>query len=117
MILGAVGVLWCYWLFIFIGKGTAWQFAPPRELVVAGPYRFVRNPMEDGILLIVAGKALLFESLGVILYLVSIFILLYMRQVFIEESTLRRRFGQLYEQYCKSVPRYILGLKPYTRKE
>lgn len=117
MIMGAFGILWCYWLFIFIGKGTAWHFDPPRKLVVAGLYRLVRNPMEDSALLIVAGEVLLFESSGVFIYLVSSCILLYMRQVFIEEPTLRRRFGQPYEQYCKSVPRYIPGLKPYTRKE
>src|SRR5207245_127693 len=30
--------------FAFIGKGTPAPFDPPRKLVVAGPYRWVRNP-------------------------------------------------------------------------
>lgn len=117
MIIGAVIVLWCYGLFIFIGKGTPWQFNPPKKLVVAGPYRFVRNPIEDGVLLIVAGEVLLFESSGVILYLISIFIVMNARMVFFEESTLRRRFGQPYEEYCRSVHRYLPKLKPFIPKE
>ncbi|HEY45068.1 MAG TPA: isoprenylcysteine carboxylmethyltransferase family protein, partial [Anaerolineae bacterium] len=107
IILGASAILWCYWIFNSIGKGTPWPFDPPKRLVVTGLYRYVRNPMEGSYLLVLFGEVLLFESSALVLYLVSNVLFLYMRQVVVEEPNLRRRFGQPYEQYCKSVPRWI----------
>jgi protein-S-isoprenylcysteine O-methyltransferase Ste14 len=113
IVVGAIAFLWCYGAFIFIGKGTPWPFDPPRELVVAGLYRFVRNPMEASFLLVVLGEVLLFESSALALYAVSGFIWLSLRQVVIEEPGLRRRFGQRYEDYRRSVPRWIPRWTPY----
>src|SRR5215467_922208 len=36
---------WSAWGFTFNGKGTPAPFDPPKELVVKGPYRYLRNPM------------------------------------------------------------------------
>ncbi|MGA2218697.1 MAG: hypothetical protein ABSG51_11460, partial [Terracidiphilus sp.] len=47
MIVGSIGALialWCISTFVWIGKGTPAPFDPPRQLVIRGPYRFVRNP-------------------------------------------------------------------------
>src|SRR3989449_4919136 len=41
--------------FAFIGKGTPAPFDPPRKLVIAGPYRWVRNPMYIGAGLVLLG--------------------------------------------------------------
>jgi protein-S-isoprenylcysteine O-methyltransferase Ste14 len=109
--LGAAVILWCYGLFIFVGDGTPWQFDPPRRLVVIGPYRVVRNPMESGALLIILGEMILLKSFSLLLYLVVGYLVLYLRQVFLEEPALRKRFGKAYEEYCESVPRYV----PFSR--
>jgi protein-S-isoprenylcysteine O-methyltransferase Ste14 len=114
IILGALAILWCYGIFNFIGKGTPWPFDPPKKLVVAGLYRYVRNPMESGIILVLFGEALLFESSAIVLYMIFGFLLLHLKQVLIEEPGLRRRFGKTYEQYCKLVPRWIPRSKAYT---
>jgi protein-S-isoprenylcysteine O-methyltransferase Ste14 len=114
MILGALAILWCYGTFIFIGKGTPWPFAPPKKLVVEGLYRYVRNPMESGFILVLFGEALVFESSAIVLYLIFCLFWLHLKQVLIEEPGLRRRFGKTYEQYCNSVPRWIPRLKAYT---
>ena len=37
-------------LFATEGKGTLAPWDPPRELVLRGPYRFVRNPMISGVI-------------------------------------------------------------------
>jgi protein-S-isoprenylcysteine O-methyltransferase Ste14 len=116
IILGTSAILWCYWAFIFIGKGTPWPFNPPKELVITGLYRYVRNPMESSYLLVLFGEVLLFESSALILYLAFNFLFLYIRQVVVEEPGLWRRFGNPYEHYCKSVPRWIPQLKAYTRE-
>ncbi|NIS80858.1 MAG: isoprenylcysteine carboxylmethyltransferase family protein [Anaerolineales bacterium] len=117
IVLGACAFLWCYWLFFSIGKGTPWPFDPPKELVVSGPYRYVRNPMESSYLLVLFGEVLLFESSALILYLIFNFLFLFMRQVVVEEPVLRSRFGQSYEQYEKSVPRYVPRLISKTRED
>jgi protein-S-isoprenylcysteine O-methyltransferase Ste14 len=114
IVLGASGLLWCYGAFIVIGKGTPWPFDPPKKLVVAGLYRYVRNPIESSFILVVFGEVFLFESSAIILYLIFSFLLLHLKQVLIEEPGLRRRFGKTYEQYCESVPRWIPRLKAYT---
>lgn len=111
IILGALAILWCYGIFIFIGKGTPWPFDPPKKLVVTGLYRYVRNPIESSFILVLVGEALLFESSAIVLYIIFSFLLLYIRQVLVEEPGLRRRFGKPYEQYCQSVPRWIPRLK------
>ena len=45
------------------GRGTLAPWDPPTQLVVRGPYRFVRNPMISGVIFTLVGEALLFESL------------------------------------------------------
>lgn len=117
IILGASALLWCYWAFIFIGKGTPWPFDPPKELVIIGLYQYVRNPMESSYFLVLFGEAILFESSSLILYLVINILFMYIRQVVIEEPDLRRRFGKPYERYCNSVPRWIPQFKGYTRED
>jgi len=42
--------------FVSRGRGTLAPWDPPQVLVVAGPYRFVRNPMISGVLFIVSGE-------------------------------------------------------------
>ena len=104
--LGAALALWCVGAFIALGKGTPAPFDPPRRLVVRGPYRFVRNPMYWGALLVFFGTALYYRSLalaalsGVFLLVAHLFVLLY------EEPTLRRTFGPAYAAYCARVHRW-----------
>jgi len=45
------------------GKGTLGPWDPPRQLVVRGPYSYVRNPMISGVIFILFGEALVLLSL------------------------------------------------------
>ena len=45
-------------LFGRIGHGTLAPWAPPQRLIVAGPYRHVRNPMISGVLFVLLAEAL-----------------------------------------------------------
>ncbi len=67
--IGAGLALWCVGTFVRLGRGTPAPFDPPRRLVVAGPYRFVRNPMYLGAGLALAGAALFYTSWWLVGYL------------------------------------------------
>jgi protein-S-isoprenylcysteine O-methyltransferase Ste14 len=60
-----------------------------------------------GVLTLLLAEAAFFESLGLLQYtgiwfvVVNVFVLLY------EEPSLRRRFGDSYQRYCRSVNRWL----------
>ena len=105
--LGMSTLLWCAWDFAFKGKGTPAPIDPPKILVVAGLYKIVRNPMYDGIMLILAGHILWFRSILLILYAVGLFVVFHLFVVFYEEPHLQKRFGEPYKRYLQRVPRWI----------
>jgi protein-S-isoprenylcysteine O-methyltransferase Ste14 len=110
MIMVAIGTalaLWCVFTFVFIGKGTPAPFDPPRKLVVRGPYRFVRNPMYIGAGMTLAGAALYYQSLSIFIYTCLFFLITHLFVVLYEEPTLRRTFGDEYEEYFHRVRRWI----------
>jgi protein-S-isoprenylcysteine O-methyltransferase Ste14 len=102
--LGAVLSYSSFWLFMTRGRGTAFPTDPPRTLVVAGPYRYLRNPMYVGNLAIVFAEALAFRSPGVLLYagLLSLLTRVYVTRV--EERALEGRYGEEYRRYRNLVP-------------
>jgi protein-S-isoprenylcysteine O-methyltransferase Ste14 len=54
-LIGTLIILRCFWDFTFKGRGTPVPLDPPKELVVTGFYRYVRNPIYVGVLLIFLG--------------------------------------------------------------
>lgn len=109
IVLGACGALLaltCVLTFAFVGRGTPAPFDPPRELVVRGPYRRVRNPMYIGAGLALAGAALFYQSVALVLYAGVFFMITHLFVVLYEEPTLRRTFGKDYEAYCRRVGRW-----------
>lgn len=107
ILIGTAIYFWCAWDFTFAGRGTPAPIDPPKELVVQGLYRYVRNPMYVGILSILLGEALLFASWRLFEYTAVVFIIFFLFVVFYEEPILRQNFGESYRRYCMSVPRWI----------
>jgi protein-S-isoprenylcysteine O-methyltransferase Ste14 len=107
ILLGASIYLWCAWDFTFAGRGTPAPIDPPKELVVRGLYRYVRNPMYVGVVSILFGEALFFESRILFEYAAIVFIFFYLFVVLYEEPILMKKFGESYRNYCKSIPRWI----------
>lgn len=103
----AIYFVCAFWGFALRGKGSPAPIDPPKNLVVEGPYRVVRNPMYWGVGLTVLGEAVVFHSrpmayvLAMFVAGVIIFVLLY------EEPALKRKFGTEYEEYCRRVPRWF----------
>ena len=59
---------WTVALFARIGDGTLAPWDPTRHLVVAGPYRHVRNPMITSVVAVLLGEAALLGSQAVLLW-------------------------------------------------
>lgn len=105
--IGVVLYLWCVWLFAAIGRGTPGYWDAPRRFVVAGPYRWVRNPIYIAALLIVSGEAWLYLSRGLLLYAVALAAAFHLLVIGYEEPKLRARFGMEYQAYQHTVSRWI----------
>ena len=105
--IGTAIALCCVFTFVFIGEGTPAPFDPPRKLVVRGPYRFVRNPMYIGAGITLAGAALYYESLSILIYAGLFFLITHLFVVLYEEPILRRKFCDEYEAYFGRVNRWL----------
>lgn len=93
----------------FRRKTTVNPLTPSKTnaLVIDGFYRFSRNPMYLGILMILTGWTL---WLGNILNIVLLGLFIWVineLQIKPEEKALREKFGADYEAYCKRVRRWI----------
>jgi len=106
-LIGSLTVLWCFWAFTFKGHGTPDPADPPKELVVTGPYRYVRNPIYVGVVFIFLGHFLWFGYWALLIYPALALIGVHLFVVLYEEPTLKKKFGASYEAYLKSVPRWI----------
>jgi protein-S-isoprenylcysteine O-methyltransferase Ste14 len=114
-----LGLLLMYktiWLFANVGEGTLAPWDPPRNLVVRGVYRYVRNPMISGVIFILVGEAILLGSLPVLVWFLIGFAVNAIYIPLIEEKRLERRFGDEYLAYKRNVPRWIPRLRPWTPK-
>ena len=110
-LIGTLIILRCFWDFTFKGRGTPAPTDPPKELVVTGFYRYVRNPIYVGSMLIFLGHFLWFGYLPQLTYTVLAFIGVHAFIIGYEEPNLRKKFGTVYEEYCKRVPRWIPRIK------
>ena len=93
--------------FYVIGKGTLAPWSPPEKIVYVGFYRFLRNPMYVGIVLILCGLSFRFGSPLLGVYALFMAILFHVNLIFIEEPRLHKRFGNDWVEFIKKVPRWL----------
>jgi protein-S-isoprenylcysteine O-methyltransferase Ste14 len=103
----AIYLYTAFWGFALVGGGTPAPIAPTRILVVKGLHRFVRNPMYIGVGLVIGGQAWLFHSLHIAIYMVCMLLTAHLFVIFYEEPTLGKQFGEEYDRYRDTVPRWI----------
>jgi len=101
----------CVWEFARSGRGTLSPVDPPRELVVRGLYRHVRNPMYLSVTLLVLGEVLLTGSRDLLVYVATVFVAFNLFVLGYEEPNLRRRFGPAYDAYTREVGRWLPRLR------
>ncbi len=110
-------LVWTITLFATQGKGTLAPWAPTKQLVVAGPFRHVRNPMITGVLLVLVGEAMIFESFWLLGWALFFFLLNNFYFILKEEPDLLKRFGEPYTVYCRNVRRWIPRISPWDPEE
>lgn len=92
----------------FRRAGTALRPAPGSSaMVTEGAYRFTRNPMYLGFVLIALGVAFLLGSLSTLLVPPVLAVILQSQFIVHEERWMQDRFGDEYLQYRKRVRRWL----------
>ena len=79
---------------------------PANQAVVTGPYRLSRNPQWVGLVLVLAGAAIM---TGVWLYLGIILVvaIIYHLQILAEEKACLEQYGDSFRAYMAKIPRYF----------
>ena len=98
------GGVFAVWGFLSLGVGASQGLGGP--LLVAGPYRYSRNPQYLGAVAGLLGYALLCNSTLTLTALV-LWSSWYLLAPFAEEPWLREGLGAPYEEYAAKVRRYL----------
>jgi protein-S-isoprenylcysteine O-methyltransferase Ste14 len=98
-------------ILIVAAIGRVWTAAyisgrKTHELVIDGPYSLTRNPLYFFSFLAYLGAGLAFEKLTVAFAFIVVFWLSHWATILAEESKLRYKFGDEYDDYTKTVPRF-----------
>ena len=104
---GAAFLVWCFRLHFVGVRGSFEMERTQNYLVVAGPYRFTRNPMYLSGMLIWLGWIIFYGSVAVLAGTVVVWGIVAMLVVPWEERNLEARFGEAYLRYKHSVPRWL----------
>ena len=107
MIVGAAIVLQCILRFATEGKGTISPIDPTKKLIIKGLYKYSRNPMYVGMMILLAGEAIFWQSLTLAIYATVVFVGFNLFIILHEEPRLRRDFGDEYEEYLRNVRRWL----------
>ena len=109
------GVLVLLWLLLmtwsfrrFWASGTSIvPVRPTTALVIEGPYRFTRNPMYLGLMLLYVGVACWFGLVWPLLLVPLLVPVIRVSVIGREERYLTRKFGDEYRQYQAHVRRWL----------
>ena len=104
---GLVVMLVCIVSFAVKGRGTLSPLDPARRLIVSGLYKYSRNPMYVGVMLILWGEAIFFRSASLWIYSCIIFGAFNAFIIFYEEPRLSKDFGVQYGDYQRRVRRWL----------
>jgi protein-S-isoprenylcysteine O-methyltransferase Ste14 len=113
IVIGTIIVFWTIFLFKTKGHGTPNPILPPKNFIIDGPYKYSRNPMALGGLLILLGESAIYFSPSLLGLTILYGVIIYLNAMFVEEPELINRFGEPYKKYLKNVPRFF----PYINKK
>ena len=110
VVLVAISFAISVWAFLlFRSEGT--EINPTSEtnksLVVRGPFRFTRNPMYLGLVLLTLGIAFWVGSLPMFAVPLLVFATANWVHIPFEEAKMRRQLGAAFDRYMRQVRRWI----------
>ena len=108
-------LLWCVRDFIVAGRGTLAPWDPPKQLVDAGLYRWVRNPMYIAVVTIVIGWSIATGSVWLAGYGIALAVGFHVRVPYFEEPWLKRQFETKWTEYSNAVNRWLPRFRPRKR--
>ena len=109
MVWGYLQYRWCGRYRIRFGGSGPGLETPPERLVCTGAYAYTRNPMYIGHLIFLAGLTLTLESWFAALITAAVALWFHIR-VLGDEKKLLRVLGTPYENYLRTVKRWIPGI-------
>jgi len=114
LVVGLVFALWSIYTQFTIGRGTPLPVIPTQRLLIAGPFRYCRNPMTLGTILAYLGLSIAAATIVGILIVAALATLLLVYLKRMEEKELAERFGEEYLAYRRDVP-FIIPTIPRRR--
>ncbi|MEX2596188.1 MAG: methyltransferase [Salibacteraceae bacterium] len=112
LLTGISFLAWSSALFVAFGNGTPGPWFATEKLVILGPYRFVRNPMNIAVITTLWGETLLFGSFYILAWSILYWLISVVWLKWWEEPRLEQKFGEIYLRYKKEVPNWIPLSKP-----
>ena len=113
LLVALAGATLTAWAKLRLGRWFSGTFGVKEghELVTDGPYAITRHPMYTGLLLMVLGAALVWDSLLTLL-LALLLVLPFLFHTVYEEALFEQHFGEPYRDYERRVPRLV----PFARR-
>jgi protein-S-isoprenylcysteine O-methyltransferase Ste14 len=90
---------------------AAGHLAKDQRLTTSGPYRFLRNPLYIGTLLVAAGLVVASRSPSLGVVFAAVFFLIYLPVIQLEEQHLNRLFPD-FAAYAAQVPALVPSFRP-----
>ena len=84
-----------------------------RNLVTAGPYAYVRNPIYLGNLILSLGVCIIATVYWMVLVLLVGYFIQYLPIIASEEAYMRKSCGSAYQAYYTAVPKFLPRLRSY----
>ena len=108
-VVGVAGTLWAQ-----LAMGASWRIGVDEtartELVGAGPFRWVRNPIFSAMTMATLGLALCVPNVVSVLTLVALVAALEIQVRLVEEPYLARVHGDGYRRYVATTGRFVPGV-------
>ena len=102
---------------IIYANTTVMPWVPSESLVVRGPYRYLRNPMILGVVLVMVSEGLILASTGILVLALVFFIGNTIYFILSEEPKLEACFGESYREYKANVHRWWPRLSPWEHND
>jgi len=83
-----------------------------KELTTSGPYRFTRNPLYFGSMILGISTVVACQSWGVLAIFLANFLIIYPVVVRAEKDRMSKLFPEKYQEYSKRVPLFFPTLRP-----